>query len=152
MYTLQNQEDFGKTSIAAMLVSYYSSGIDSEEIFDKLKVSQGKSLDEKENKLEREQYVEFKNNFDFSFGVDDYNTFYEYLASINQKLKNDIKKIYPDSEILKNYGDKIYDNILNLFNETEEQFILIIDEWGHIISDNKFTHKDRNKYISFCNI
>jgi len=34
---------FGKTSIASMLVSYYSKGIDSKIIFDKLKVSKGLS-------------------------------------------------------------------------------------------------------------
>ncbi|ORX43102.1 hypothetical protein BCR32DRAFT_298685 [Anaeromyces robustus] len=41
---------FGKTSIAAMLTTYYSVGIDSQEIFDKLKVSKGKSSDETEKK------------------------------------------------------------------------------------------------------
>jgi len=41
---------FGKTSIAAMLVTYYSKNIDSKEIFDKLKVSKGKSSDNKEKK------------------------------------------------------------------------------------------------------
>jgi len=33
---------FRKTSIIAMLVTYYSKGIDSEEIFGKYKVSKGK--------------------------------------------------------------------------------------------------------------
>jgi predicted AAA+ superfamily ATPase len=41
---------FGKTSIAAMLVTYYSEGIPSKGIFDKLKVSKGKSSDKKEKK------------------------------------------------------------------------------------------------------
>jgi len=41
---------FGKTSIAAMLTTYYSKGIDSQKIFDKLKVSKGKSSDETEKK------------------------------------------------------------------------------------------------------
>eukprot|EP00833_Pecoramyces_ruminatium_P007998 jgi/Orpsp1_1/1182030/evm.model.c7180000079582.1 len=51
---------FGKTSIGAMLISYYSKRIDSKEIFDNLKVSRGKSSDVEENKLERDQYIEFQ--------------------------------------------------------------------------------------------
>jgi len=42
---------FGKTSIAAMLVSYYSKGIDSKTIFDQLNVSKGVSF--KENEKEK---------------------------------------------------------------------------------------------------
>jgi len=145
---------FGKTSIGAMLVSYYSKGIDSKEIFDKLKVSKGISSKENINKLEREQYAEFQNKyhtlyFDFSYGVNDFNTLDDYLSSINQDLKRDIKKLYPDSDILEYYNDRIYKNLQNLYNEREEKFILIIDEWDHIISSKKFTYKDRNRYISF---
>jgi len=43
---------FGKTSIAAMLVTYYSKSIDSKKIFDKLKVSKGKSS---RNKVKKKQ-------------------------------------------------------------------------------------------------
>ena len=54
---------FGKTSIAAMLVTYYSKNIDSKEIFDKLKVSKGKSSDNKEKKNEIKQYKEFQGKY-----------------------------------------------------------------------------------------
>ncbi|ORX76571.1 hypothetical protein BCR32DRAFT_303752 [Anaeromyces robustus] len=145
---------FGKTSIGAMLVTYYSKGIDSKEIFDQLKVSQGKSSNEELNKLERKQYVEFQNKyhtiyFDFSKDVDGHYTLDEYLASINQDLKNDIKKLYPNSEILKNYNDKIFKNLQSLSSELIEQFVLIIDEWDYIITNKKFSYDERNRYISF---
>ncbi|ORX72562.1 hypothetical protein BCR32DRAFT_297222 [Anaeromyces robustus] len=54
---------FGKTSIAALLTTYYSKGFDSQEIFDKLKVSKGKSSDETEKKKEIEQYREFQGKY-----------------------------------------------------------------------------------------
>jgi hypothetical protein len=54
---------FGKTSIAAMLVMYYSKSIDSKEIFDKLKVSKGKSSDNKDKKNEIKQYKEFQGKY-----------------------------------------------------------------------------------------
>jgi len=40
---------FGKISIAAMLVTYYSKGIDSKKIFDNFKVSKGISSGEPKN-------------------------------------------------------------------------------------------------------
>jgi hypothetical protein len=145
---------FGKTAIGAMLVSYYSKGIDCKELFDKLKVSKGKSSDVLLNRKERKQYVEFQNKFhtlyfDFSLGVDSYDTLKEYLASINQKLKYDFEQLYPDSKLVKCYFDQIYDNLYGLYEERRELFILIIDEWDYIITNQKFSQEERDKYISF---
>jgi len=145
---------FGKTSISAMLVSYYSKSIDSKELFDKLKVSQGKSSTEKINKEERKRYVEFQSKyhtlyFDFSCRVDEYDILDEYLASINLLLKKDFEVLYPDSKISKKYGSTIYENLQRLFIERNEQFILIIDEWDYIITNNKFSSKERDRYLSF---
>jgi len=145
---------FGKTSIAAMLVTYYSKGIESKYIFDKLKVSKGKSSKEEDKNLEKEQYNEFQNKyhtlyFDFSYGVDSYRTLDEYLASINNDLKDDIKILFPNSKILNNYKNQIYKNLESLNIELNEQFILIIDEWDYIITSKKFSSSERNNYISF---
>jgi len=182
---------FGKSLIAAMLVTYYSKSIDSKEIFDNLKVykeiapdnsmeteetipkkvnneqndsnennfieqknSNNKISDEKERQLALKRYEEFQKKFhtlylDFSEGVSSFNTFDDYLESINQDLKKDIKRLYPNSEILNDYSDKIYKNLKEFSAETGERFILIIDEWDYIIANNKFSFNDQNKYISF---
>ncbi|OUM58849.1 hypothetical protein PIROE2DRAFT_64142 [Piromyces sp. E2] len=176
---------FGKTSIAAMLVTYYSKGINSQKIFNKYKVSRGidfqelfdKKLKEKFNfaekkvnkkkyekkikkKVEKEiikekkRYKKFQGKyhtlyFDFSCGVKSYKTLKKYLKSINLDLYKDIKKVYPNSEILNDYDNNIYKNLKNLYIETGEKFVIIIDEWDYIISNNLFTHKERDKYISF---
>ncbi|KAG4100673.1 AAA-ATPase-like domain-containing protein [Neocallimastix lanati (nom. inval.)] len=137
-----------------MLVSYYSKGIDQKEIFDKLKVAQGKSSDEEFNKIEREEYFKFQSMyhtlyFDFSYGVADFDSLDEYLNSINQNLKEDIEKFYPDSKILKNYNNRIYNNLRNLYIEKDGKFIIIIDEWDYIISSEKFSADDQKRYITF---
>jgi len=87
--------------------------------------------------------------FDFSRGAKEYNTLKEYLASINLDLKTDIKKVYPNSEILNDYDNKIYINLAKLYRETKEQFVIIIDEWDYIISSKFYTDKERDKYIAF---
>jgi len=40
-------------------------------------------------------------------------------------------------------------NLQSLNIETKENFIIIIDEWDYVISANKFTYEERNRYISF---
>ncbi|KAG4083357.1 hypothetical protein H8356DRAFT_1065047 [Neocallimastix lanati (nom. inval.)] len=145
---------FGKTSIAAMLVMYYSKSIDSKEIFDKLKVSKGKSSDiiEKENEIK--QYKEYQGKYhtiylDLSKNVFSFETLDAFISSINNKLKIDIKKLYPNSEVLNEYDDDIVVNFQNLYLETEKKFILVIDEWDYIITNKEFSDKERNNYINF---
>jgi len=145
---------FGKTSIAAMLVTYYSKNIDSKEIFDKLKVSKGKSSDNKEKKNEIKQYKEFQGKYhtiylDLSSNVFSFETLNAFISSINRKLKRDIKKLFPNSEVLKEYDDDIVYNLQNLYLENDKKFILIIDEWDYIITSKRFTDKERKEYINF---
>ncbi|KAG4097811.1 hypothetical protein H8356DRAFT_1291734 [Neocallimastix lanati (nom. inval.)] len=145
---------FGKTSITAMLVTYYSKSIDSKEIFDKLKVSKGKSSDNKEKKNEIKQYKEFQGKYhtlylDFSSNVFSFKNLRSFISSINSKLKIDIEELNPNSKVLKNYDDDIVVNLKNLYLETDKKFILVIDEWDYIITNKKFTDKERYNYIYF---
>jgi hypothetical protein len=145
---------FGKTSIAAMLVTYYSKGIDSKKIFDNFKVSKGLSSDETKKQLEIKQYEEYHGKyytlyFDFSYNVDKFESLNEYLASINDKLKYDIKNTFPNYSVLEDFGSIINDNLLILSSKIKEKFIVIIDEWDYIIANNKFSSEEQRKYLSF---
>ncbi|ORX65546.1 hypothetical protein BCR32DRAFT_330350, partial [Anaeromyces robustus] len=142
---------FGKTSIAAMLTTYYSKGIDSQKIFDKLKVSKGKSSDETEKKKEIEQYREFQGKyhtlyFDFSSELYKYNTLKALLDDINKMFKEDYEKLYPGTEVS---CDSIVKNLEKIYDETGESFIIIIDEWDSIIFNNKFTPDEKVQYLGF---
>ncbi|ORX77622.1 hypothetical protein BCR32DRAFT_283033 [Anaeromyces robustus] len=153
---------FGKTSIAAMLTTYYSKGIDSQEIFDKLKVSKGKSSDETEKKKkEIKQYREFQGKyhtlyFDFSSKLYKYNSLEDLLNDFNNKLKKDIKNINKEfnlfkykNDIIDNYENDIIDNLEYINDKTGESFIIIIDEWDYIIFSNKFTPDEKVQYLGF---
>jgi len=145
---------FGKTSIAAMLISYYSENFDSKEIFDKLKVSKGKSSDIKERKNEIKQYKKFQGKYhtiylDLSSNVFSFETLNAYISSINMDLKTDIEELYPNSKVLNTYKDNIVYNLKKLYLETDKKFILVIDEWDYIITSKKFTDKERKEYINF---
>jgi len=177
---------FGKTSIAALLVTYYSKGIDSQEIFDKYKISKGidpqelfgefkekiikkaknEGKDEKEIEIEiKEQvkkeiekeielYKEYQGKyhtlyFNFSYRGKRYKNINDYLTFINKNLKKDIEKVYPKSKILNDYDSEIEVNLMNLYRETREQFVIIIDEWDYIISNELYTYEERDEYIAF---
>ncbi|KAG4098175.1 hypothetical protein H8356DRAFT_1332385 [Neocallimastix lanati (nom. inval.)] len=73
----KNQEDFGKTSIDAMLVVYYSKEIESKKIFNQLKVSKDFSSTKLDNKFEIDQY---------------------------NKLKMGIEQLYPNLKMLNRYN------------------------------------------------
>ncbi|ORY13448.1 hypothetical protein LY90DRAFT_518179 [Neocallimastix californiae] len=121
---------FGKTSIAAMLVTYYK------------------------KEYEIKQYKEFQGKFhtlylDLSSNVFSFKNLRSFISSINSKLKIDIEELNPNSKVLKEYDDDIVVNLQNLYLETDKKFILVIDEWDYIITNKKFTDKERNYYINF---
>eukprot|EP00833_Pecoramyces_ruminatium_P004728 jgi/Orpsp1_1/1178760/evm.model.c7180000066632.1 len=60
-----------------------------------------------------------------------------------------IKKLHPDSEVLNDYSDIINENLYDLYLETNEKLIIIIDEWDYILTNKIFTEAERNNYISF---
>ncbi|KAL6602446.1 hypothetical protein U3516DRAFT_559220 [Neocallimastix sp. 'constans'] len=145
---------FGKTSIAAMLVTYYSEGIPSKGIFDKLKVSKGKSSDKKEKKQEIKQYNEFQGKYhtiyiNLSYNFSSNNTIENLKSSINEDLKMDIERLYPKSKILNKYNDNIDKNLERLCLEIGKKFVLILDEWDYIITNKKLSENVREEYIVF---
>ncbi|KAG4083360.1 hypothetical protein H8356DRAFT_1065051 [Neocallimastix lanati (nom. inval.)] len=133
---------------------YYSKSIDSKEIFDKLKVSKGKSSDNKEKENEIKQYKKYQGKYhtiylNLSSNVFSFETLDAFISSINCKLKTDIEELYPNSKVLKKYDDDIVVNLKKLYLETDKKFILVIDEWDYIITNKKFTDKERYNYIDF---
>ncbi|ORX63954.1 hypothetical protein BCR32DRAFT_307150, partial [Anaeromyces robustus] len=109
-------------------------------------------------KKEIEQYSKFQGKyhtlyFDFSSELYKRNNLNDFLDSINKILKEDIKKIYPKSNILNNNEkDKIDNLIYNLqylHIESKDIFIIIIDEWDYLISNNVFPPEEKVEYIRF---
>ncbi|OUM58919.1 hypothetical protein PIROE2DRAFT_15705 [Piromyces sp. E2] len=149
---------FGKSSIATMLVSYYSKsvGTDFKEIFDYLEVSKGKSIDFDEKEREIKQYKKNLGSHHTIYinflNCIEYNSINEYISLINKEIKNDIENLYPHSKTIINYSDKLSENLLNLYLENNAQFIFIIDEWDCMFNNLKFSDKEKDEYIDFLNV
>jgi len=145
---------FGKTKIASLLVSYYSSGFHSKKIFDNLKVAKGKSTNIKERKKEIKQYKKNLGKYhvlylDFSLIIKSYKTIYDYLNELILIMKKDLCEIFPNSEIKNTNSGNLTYYFMTLLKESKEQFIFIIDEWDFIFNENLFTKEERYYYLDF---
>lgn len=126
---------FGKTSVINMLGSYYTKGIDSEEIFDKLKISKSESYLKNLNKY---------NVISISFNKlsDRGNTYIDYMKMIKTSIINDIVEQYPE------VNPEKYFTISDMLDATNDKFIFIIDEWDYIFNNNLFKD-NQNDFLEF---
>lgn len=131
---------FGKSVTADMLVAYFSKGADSRELFAPLKCEK--------NKL----FVESMNQYDTIF-VDIQAQFVQAKIK-NQKpnlyigklLVQELKIEYPE---LVSEDDTLADALANIYNDTENQFVIIFDEWDYPIRELDEDCQERTDYIEF---
>ena len=126
---------FGKSSIVNMLGAYYTKGFESQEIFDKLKISKSDTYIKNLNKY---------NVINISFNkIPEHGDAYEdYINMIKMSLIDDIYEKYP---YLK---EKNYYTIGDMLMNTNEKFIFIFDEWDYIFN-NKIFQEHQNDFLEF---
>lgn len=140
---------FGKSSIINMLGAYYTVGYDSSNIFDNLSISKSESY---LNNLNKYNVI----NVSFSRLPERGNTYEDYVNMIRLSIVNDIKEKYP------NINTENCFSLSDIFNETNDKFIFIIDEWDYIFSQNLFKENQKDfleflrnflkdkAYVAFC--
>ena len=132
---------FGKTVMANMIGAFFSKGADSSDIFDTLQIARDKD------------YIKYLNQYnviyiDFSKMPGNCKSYEEYISRIEERLKRDLLKAYPEIEIYPE--DSLWDILESIFDEYNGQkFIFIFDEWDCIFHKNFVTQGDRQSYISF---
>ena len=130
---------FGKTINAMMLACYYSKNADFKELFDRLEVSKSDS------------YLEHLNNHNvvyitFSKPILDYKNYIEYIGGFTKQIMEDLEEQFGvEIDENKKLG-KVFED---LYNETNQGFIFIIDEWDYIFNNNLFSEDDRKKFLRF---
>ncbi len=132
---------FRKTVMANMIGAFFSKGADSSDIFDTLQIARDKD------------YRKYLNQYnviyiDFSKMPGNCKSYEEYISRIEERLKRDLLKAYPEIEIYPE--DSLWDILESIFDEYNGQkFIFIFDEWDCIFHKNFVTQGDRQSYISF---
>ncbi|MGN1044307.1 MAG: AAA family ATPase [Acutalibacteraceae bacterium] len=131
---------FGKTINAMMLACYYSKNADFKKLFDKLEISKSDS------------YLEHLNKHNVIFitwcnPTKEYKTFDEYMDGFIPQLILDLKDEFPNAKINDNDAlGKIFEDI---YTQTGENFIFILDEWDYIFNNNLFEPENREEFLEF---
>ena len=118
---------FGKSHAAGMIDAYYSLGCDSTELFDGTKISESADYKKYMNKY-NVIHLDIASVWDFHKE--------DLVESIKERVCKDFKKKYNDTL---DYSQDLYLLIQEIYEITDTQFVIIIDEWDCVIrnSDNK---------------
>jgi hypothetical protein len=131
---------FGKTVMANMIASYLGKYQDGNTIFDQLSISREKPY---QKHLNQHNVIYITLNE----VPEDCATYLQYRNHITARLKNDIRKMYPNFSFKEN--DAIWDILRDLFAEYSEQFVFIFDEWDFIFHQRFMTLDDKISFLVF---
>lgn len=131
---------FGKTLNAMMLASYYSKSADLKSLFDKLEISKSES------------YLEHLNKHNVIYmtlnQLPSANCSYEeFINGYIEDLIKDLKEVFSDIKV--EDARPISKIFTQVYSQTGEGFIFILDEWDYIFNNNKFSLSDRKNFLKF---
>lgn len=127
---------FGKTINANMLGAYYTKGYDSHPIFDNLAIS-GTERYEKHINQYNVIHIDFSQLPDF---CDEYDS---YIRNITDTLKDDLREAYP------HLRGREYRSLSHMFQDTQDSFIFILDEWDSVFYESFMTSRDKKRFMKF---
>lgn len=127
---------FGKTINANMLGAYYTKELQSEELFSELEITKRKSYKQHLNQ-HNVIYIDFSRMPDFC------ESYKEYIVNIIDMIKEDLVQAYPT------LGEKKYSMLSKMFQDTQDSFIFILDEWDSIFYKEFMAKKDKDAYLEF---
>ncbi|MCQ2191268.1 MAG: ATP-binding protein [Paludibacteraceae bacterium] len=135
---------FGKSMAGNMISAYYSKGCDTREIFANMKIGQIADYDKNLNK--------------FNVIKLDLNGLYQnaiieekvdvLMKEINNILLKEFRREFPEIEF--EDGSSIAKNILNVYAQTGEKFVIIIDEYDVLVRE-QVSESLFQSYLSFLN-
>ncbi|MCD7949309.1 MAG: ATP-binding protein [Erysipelotrichaceae bacterium] len=133
---------FGKSTDAKMLVAYFSKGCDSSSLFDDLKISQTDMYHEHINK-HNVIFIDMQSFYDKNKNVK------EMLQFLFKSVLRDLFRVYKDIDYLD--SSDLPNCLDDIYTETGEQFIFIIDEWDCVLRNKDATKEDKDEFLIFMN-
>ena len=113
---------FGKSMAAKMLCAYYDQSCDSRSLFADLQIAGDPSFEKHLNKYP----VIYLDMSDFVTEISDNSIVYK----MQEAIKADIHQAYPDVPV--DREESLMNYLIRICNQTNQQFIFIIDEWDSI--------------------
>ncbi len=130
---------FGKSMAAKMLCAYYDQSCDSRSLFEDLKIAKDPSFEEHLNKYP----VIYLDMSDFVTEIKDATI----VKQMQQTMKEDIHKAYPDVEMKEN--ESLMSFLIRINDGTRQKFIFIIDEWDAICREFDKQPEVMNEYVDW---
>jgi hypothetical protein len=131
---------FGKSTDVDMLVAYYSKGCDSHNQFGNLKIANTSDYMKHLNKHNVIR-IDMYDFIDFIYESDSLNKLHEMIIM-------DLRKAYDFSADINTLSMAFNE----IFSNTHDKFIFIIDEWDSIIREFKDNKRIQKSYLRFLNI
>ena len=114
---------FGKTVMANMVGAFFGKAQDAAELFAGLAVSKSK---EYTSHLYKHDVI----YIDFSRVPRDCKSYSQYIKRIQDCINQDLIEAYPNLQI--DISDSVWDILQEVFEETRNKFIFVIDEWDAV--------------------
>ena len=130
---------FGKSIAENMLVAYYSKSCDSKELFSKLKISKTSDFEKHLNKY-NVIYIDIQKFLSRKKDI------HEMLGFLQQRVLKEFKNTFSavDKE-----EESLITVLEDLYSETNQKFIFIIDEWDSIFRIHKDNTTAQKEYLDF---
>ena len=136
---------FGKTMAVTMLAAYYSKGCRSEKLFAQFKISQSESY-----KLHLNKYNVIFLDIQWMYGnaLEEMkrNSSIEAVGYIQEQVIAELRKEYP--QCVHDTDISLPSVLANINVLTQEQFIIIVDEWDCLFREDKNNEKIQKEYIN----
>ena len=127
---------FGKSYAAQMLCAYYDKSCDSSELFADLKIARSSSYKEH---LNRHDVIYLDITWFISIADDIRNV----VTDLQTKVMEELHAIYPD--VRKEHT--LPETLARINEETDNRFIIIIDEWDALFREARNAHVLQEQYI-----
>ena len=131
---------FGKSITASMLSAYYSAGEDTKDLFCGFKISESALFSRYLNKYN-------VISLDIASLTGKAGKASNMLTYLEQNVLDELKVLYP--QIAFDSSAALSVNLAKIYNQTGNQFIVIIDEWDCLFREYPDDIETQNGYINF---
>lgn len=132
---------FGKSMTAKMLTAYYCKDCDSSGLFEGLRIAQ---MPDYQEHLNQYNVIHVDMN-DFLLPAKEMGDVAQTTDLFQQGVIGELKEKYQG--ILAENESSLSAALAEIYNKTEEQFIIIIDEWDTLFREAKGNTKAQDRYI-----
>lgn len=142
---------FGKSVMANMVGAFFGKSTNASELFDNLKIA-APDITQKLIRTTHKDYHEYLNQYDiiyidFSEVPEACTSYGTYIFRILQGLKRDLSETFSEHNI--NTNDSVWDILTRLYQQTNQRFLFILDEWDAVFHMDFITDDDRKSYLLF---